>query len=408
MDFKALKSIFSGKDKKDGANRADGGRNKISGGRGAASGGRNAPTGGRNAPTGGREGKIAPVSPSRARLEKRANDDKIIKTIKIIFMTVVIVAIVGIVLSVFLYVYKPTVATVAGMGISQNDFVYQMKMMSGGSASYGSADTIAQQAINGAAETKILEKIARDRGITITQDDRDNFDYQMEYIDQLASYNAPGTSGDDYLRDNLGITKSQYKKIMESETYGRKLIDMEFEAIEIPVEDALAIYENDPGSYEEATVRHILFFYEGEHEDGTPREPEESELLALNTVARIEAGEDMAELVQELSEDGDLSNEGIYTFNRNEGFEQGFKDWTFDPDRYIGEVGICETAYGFHVMRLEDRHFITFEEAVDEITYNLKSDQVESIVNGWKNEPRFQLQINQSVYDTVVSQTLGY
>jgi len=322
-------------------------------------------------------------------------------------MTIVVVAIIGIILSIFLYVYKPTVATVAGMGISQTDFIYQINIMGGASSSYGSSDSVAQQAINGAGETKMLEKIARENGITITQEDKDNFDYQMEYIDQLASYNAPGTSGDDYLRSNLGITKSQYRKIMESETYGRKLIEAEFEKITVPEEDAMLVYESDPGTYEEVTVRHILFFYEGEHEDGTPREQEESQQLALMTVARIEAGEDMAELVQELSEDGDLSNEGIYKFNRNENFEQGFKDWSFDPDRVIGEVGICETAYGYHVMRLEDYHFITFEEAVDEIIYDIKSEQVEAIVANWKTEPRFQIQINQSVYDMVVAQTMG-
>ena len=421
MDFNWAKSLFKGKDKNA---ASDGGKKNASGGggrqerktggkRNAASGARGGMGGGKSgggAKTDGR-GKIAPVSPSRARLERRANDDKIIKNIKIAFTAIITVAIIGIVLSIFLYVYKPTVATVGGVGIEQFEFIYQLNISSNYTSEYSTVESLGQQSINNAAEMKIWETIAKERGIALTAEDREGINSQIEYIDQLAASNSTGAAtqmtGDDYLRSNIGVNKSQYKKLLESELLANYLMEMEYDQITVPDEDAQNMYDNNIASYDEATVRHILFLYEGQLDDGTTREQEESEQLAIDTVERINAGEDMAELVQELSEDTDLSNEGIYVFKRTDGFEQGFLDWTFDPERQIGDVGICETSYGYHVMRLEDFRRIPFEEAKDEIVDGIKTDEIEAITASWKEDSRFQLQINQRVYDSVISQTYG-
>lgn len=369
----------------------------------------------RNAGNNARGGKITPVSPSRARLERRANDEKIIKTIKIIFTTIVTIAIIGIIVSIFLYAYKPTVATVAGQGISQYEFVYNLKLASANASTYSTTDSIAQQALSAATEMKMMEVIAKERGITISAEDREQINSQMEYIDQMAAYDTTGGggTGDDYLIANIGINKNQYKKIMESEIYGTNLHTMEYDQLEIPEEDALNAYNANIASYEEVTVRHILFLYEGKVNEEDPdtseatRTREESEALAHATEERIKAGEDMAGLVQALSEDTDLTNEGIYTFKRADGYEQAFKDWSFEDGRQIGDVGVCETSYGYHVMKLESRRTVPFEEAKDAITDDIKTEQVESIITSWKSESRFQAKTNQRVYDSVVKETLG-
>jgi hypothetical protein len=157
-------------------------------------------------------------------------------------------------------------------------------------------------------------------------------------------------------------------------------------------------------------VRHILFLAD-EHDDHddhdemeeTLRTKEEAERLAWDVVARIAEGEDMVELVQELSEDTDLSNEGIYSFTREDGFEPGFLDWTFDDSRTIGEVGVCETTYGYHVMRLEDMSFTPFEEVRPDIEYDIKTEEVTKIKDAWKNDPKFKLQTNERVYNSLVN-----
>ena len=389
MKLNSLKSVFTSKDK-------SGGKTPQ------AQGGNAAP----------RKEKIAAVSPSRARLEKRANDEKIIKTIKIIFTTVVTVAVIGIILSIFLYVYKPTVATVGGAGIEQREFTYFLRISGMGASEYSTTETIAQQALSGAAEMKIKEVIAKERGLSIGQAEKAEIESQMTMIDQQAaqygtSSTGATTTGDEYIRSNLGISKSDYKKIMETELLGRNLEDLEFENMSIPDEDALQVYDANIADYEQVTVRHILFLFEGKEDAETPRTSEESLQLALDTVDRINAGEDMAELVQELSEDTSLTNEGIYTFSRSDSYEQGFKDWAFDPERKTGDTGYCETSYGYHVMRLEGSQTIPFEDVKDQIIDDIKYERYDAMVESWKGESRFQVQTNQRVYDSMVQQILG-
>ena len=428
MAVQWIKSLFGGKsDNPDGADSRGGGRSGSGGGSGKSRGGKtNASGGGRGGggskgATGSRGsgGKITPVSPSRARIERRANDEKIIKTIKITFTTIIIVAVIGIILSVFLYVYKPTVATVGGAGISQYEFTYQLMMAANYASEYSTPDSIGQDAMNMAAEAKIWQTIAKGRGFSLSAEDKEEINYQMDYIDQMAASSASSTgatmTGDDYLRSYYGVNKSQFRRIMESEVLMTKLYEMEYDQINVPDEDAQLMYDANFASYEEASVRHILFFYEGpdslydeDYENALIRTPEESEQLAMQVVERIMAGEDMVELVHEYSEDGDLSNDGLYTFSRTESFEPGFLDWTFDPARFVGEVGICETSYGYHVMRLEDMHVIPFEDAKESIIGQIKSDEIDAISESWKNDPQYQVQINQQVYESVIEQVLGY
>ena len=407
MDLKSIKSVFTRKSKENAKNGGKGGQ----GGKNARGAKKDGPSrggsGGKNQK--GRPGeKIAPVSPSRARLAKRSNDEKIIKIIKIIFTTLVSVAVVSIVVAIFLYAYKPSVATVGGEGISQYEFKYYLSMAAGYASEYSTVESIGKQAIDAAAESKVMHIVAKGRGLALTQEDNETIKSQLDYIDQMASSDTEHrhADGDDYLRAHAGVDKAQYKKIMEQEILRGKLYDLEYEAITVPDEDALIQYENNIAAYSEVTVRHILFLYEGK-EGGPGRTPEESEELAYETAARIKAGADMADLVQELSEDGNLSNEGIYTFTADEGYEQAFKDWAFDPDREINETGVCETSYGYHVMRLEDRRLQTFEEVREEIIYEIKQAQVESIFKSWVEDPKYTVQINQRVFDSVVAEVLG-
>ncbi|MCL2059314.1 MAG: peptidylprolyl isomerase [Oscillospiraceae bacterium] len=392
-----------------GGNRSGGGRggsNRASGGSvGGARGARSS-----NSARSGKVPPVTPVSPSRARLERRANDEKIIKTIKLIFTTIIVLAAAGLALSLFLYIYKPAVATVGGSGVAQYEFTYQLMMAQNYSSGYSLPETLGQQAMDMAAEAKILETVAKERGIALTAEDRETINEQLDYIDQMSASGMSGVNaraaGDEYMRSTYGVSRSQFRKIMEAEILMTNLYSMEFDQLTVPEEDALLYYEMDIGSYEEATVRHILFFYEGPDIEA-PREQEESERLALEMVERIAAGEDMAELVHEYSEDGDLSNDGIYIITRATGFEQGFLDWTFDGARNVGDVGICETSYGYHVMRLEDMQVMPFEEVMEDIIGDIKAEQVEYQTETWKNDPRFQVQINQRVFDSVVQQILG-
>ena len=57
----------------------------------------------------GNKEKVKPVSPAKARLEKRANDEKIVRRIKMGFIAFVSLAVVCIIIGIVLFVYKPPV-----------------------------------------------------------------------------------------------------------------------------------------------------------------------------------------------------------------------------------------------------------------------------------------------------------
>ena len=61
--------------------------------------------------------------------------------------------------------------------------------------------------------------------------------------------------------------------------------------------------------------------------------------------------ESFAALAEELSEDGgSKSNGGLYQEIYHNQMVQTFNDWIFDESRQVGDTGIVETDYGYHVM----------------------------------------------------------
>jgi len=401
MDLNSLKNVFKKKDGKaeNSAKPAAGRPQTKAAARAAASERGGAPL---------RVTKITPVSPSRARLERRANDEKIIKNIKITFMTIVILAVVGIAVSIFLYVYRPAVATVDRSAISQHEFIYQLNMAAANASAYSLPETIGNSAMNGAAQTKALEIIARERGIALTPDEKDGIESQMQYIEQIASSESSGRNarmtGDDYLRDNLGVTKAQYRQILENETLINRLMETLYNETVVPEDDVRYYFESNAGVFEIATVRHILFLYEGK---AGYRDQDESERMANDIAERIKAGDDMVELVWEYSEDTDLTNDGVYEFRRTESYEPAFINWTFNEGNQVGDVGVCETSYGYHVMRLEDVRPSQFEDVSEEIIEDVKSSELNTQLETWFGSARFQPVINQGVYESLIKQVLG-
>jgi len=100
-----------------------------------------------------------------------------------------------------------------------------------------------------------------------------------------------------------------------------------------------------------ATVRHILLLTQGKPESEKPQIRKKLE----GVLERARKGEDFAALAKEFTEDpGSKEKGGLY-----EDFERGkmvkpFEDAAFTTP--IGQIsGIVETAYGFHILKIENR-----------------------------------------------------
>ena len=110
----------------------------------------------------------------------------------------------------------------------------------------------------------------------------------------------------------------------------------------------------------ELTVRHVLFFSErwrpASHREAARRK-------AQAAIARLEAGEAFPEVAAELSEEpGAEGRQGLLQPGREGSWVAEF--WAAALALEPEEISpVTETEYGFHVLRLEDRGIVPFEEA---------------------------------------------
>lgn len=119
-----------------------------------------------------------------------------------------------------------------------------------------------------------------------------------------------------------------------------------------------ARYLTDP-EYE-LTVRHILFFSERWRPDAHRTE---AEAKAERALASLESGADFAETAARLSEEpGAEGREGLLQPGREGAWVDEF--WAAASALDVGQISpVTETQYGFHILRLEDREIVPFEES---------------------------------------------
>jgi len=134
-----------------------------------------------------------------------------------------------------------------------------------------------------------------------------------------------------------------------------------------------ALYDARADTYdvpEQVRVRHILFRLAP---DADETETEKVRAVAQSTFDRIEAGEDMAELASELSDDpGSKSQGGDLGFIGRGQMVKEFEDAAFGQQ--VGKLGLTQSSYGFHVIRVEDRREAehrSFEQVQDELATEL-------------------------------------
>lgn len=122
--------------------------------------------------------------------------------------------------------------------------------------------------------------------------------------------------------------------------------------------------ESSDNTFALANVRHILVAFEHDHNESEEHDHSEAsytdeEIAAAKAEAEEilaqwrsgEATEDsFAALANEKSDDGDGTTGGLYEDIYPGQMVANFEDWCFDEARAVGDTGIVETEYGFHVM----------------------------------------------------------
>jgi len=144
-----------------------------------------------------------------------------------------------------------------------------------------------------------------------------------------------------------------------------------------------AHYLTDP-EYE-LTVRHILFFSERWR---TAEERAAAKAKAERALDAIREGADFAETAATLSEEpGAQGRQGLLTPGRKGAWVDEF--WAAASALEPGEISpVTETQYGYHILRLEDRTIVPFEEARSRVAREI-ADRIEDsrpVLDRWVEE----------------------
>ena len=135
-------------------------------------------------------------------------------------------------------------------------------------------------------------------------------------------------------------------------------------------------------------IRHILVSFEGGKTDSTTGAVTytEAEKLAAKTkaeeiLAAFNAGEKTEEAFGKLATEkttdiGSKETGGLYTDVYPGQMVTNFNNWCFDASRTVGETGLVETEYGWHVMYFVGTTGTTYRDLMIESTL-LNNDMIE-------------------------------
>ncbi|MDR3120453.1 MAG: peptidylprolyl isomerase [Clostridiales bacterium] len=242
---------------------------------------------------------------------------------------------------------------------------------------------------------KVCNAVAQKRGLVLDEDELENLSTDISAkIDRFG-----GQEGfEELLLDEYGVTLAEYARINAQFALRQKLFEAVEAGIAVPEDEIRAAYDGDRDRYGgAATVRHILFLYEGGENQ---RSNEATRALADKMLEKVRAGEDMAGLALEYSEDpAAAENEGEYSLTRADDFVPEFIEWAFSAK--TGDTGVVETSYGCHVMRLEARADTDLEGAREKIEAELRRRGLASQLGEWMEDSEYAMTVNEAVYGSI-------
>ena len=147
---------------------------------------------------------------------------------------------------------------------------------------------------------------------------------------------------------------------------------------------------SNDNNYALVNVRHILVKFEGGKTNSTTgqttyteAEKKKAKEAAEKLLEQWKAGkateESFGELANKESDDqgGNVTNGGLYEDVYPGQMVTAFNDWCFDTERKVGDTGLVETEYGYHVM-----YFSAFSETLYR-DFMVENDLRNEKVNEW-------------------------
>ncbi len=143
-----------------------------------------------------------------------------------------------------------------------------------------------------------------------------------------------------------------------------------------------------------ANVRHLLVEFEGGKTDanGNKTYTTEEKAAAKAEAERLlkvwkdgnATEQTFIDLVKEHSDDTSAEDGGLFEdIHRESGYVPNFKNWAIDPERKVGDTGVIESEYGYHVMYYSSDDELTYRDYM--ISEDLRNADVTKWYDGINN-----------------------
>lgn len=215
------------------------------------------------------------------------------------------------------------------------------------------------------------EKKAKELNLSLTKDE------QKECKENAAQFKELNPD----ILTTYGFTEADVEEVLLSAELSRKVQEKLMENYEPAEADIQAFIEENRSEYATVTAKHVLITTTDDYGLAlSDEEITEKKALADDILQRALAGEDMATLAAEYSEDpGSASTGGEYTFARGQ-MVQEFEDASFDG--IDGEVWpeLVETSYGYHIIKTESHNEADETEIRDDFVYSEKVTYMNTVI----------------------------
>lgn len=256
-------------------------------------------------------------------------------------------------------------------------------------------------------EIKIELIKAKEAGIKLNSDDIKLIDNNFN---QIIKESGSREAAEKEVKAYYGINLSEYKEAYTDMVLAQKYISSEFSKTTVSDNEVQKYYTSNIKDFAKVTVTHILLStIDNKGVAISTDQKAEVKEKAEKLLARVAAGKNIKILAVKNSEDPAVKdNNGEYTFGKGEMVTE-FEEWAFSHS--VGDTGLVETSYGYHVMKLEKHAEIPFDDVKEKIKaflVELKfSNDFKKKLDSWRKEAQFGIQINNKTIEKVDKSLYG-
>lgn len=365
--------------------------------------------------------------------KSRVSEETVAKYIKYGFAALSLILVTVIVLVLYFTYAKITVATVGNQKITTEEFKFFLKqqkdaMLSVANIQAGTPEEAAfwnskidgedalevakKKALESVRELKIQVSKAEEQGIKLEKS-------ETSYVENIIN-NMVAQNENSRVRANqesmriYGVKLDDVRAIYEQYMLMQKLIQNEYENMQISDDDIEEYYNKNPDWYKTSSyringdeavwARHILIEVSA---DAASEEQEKEKAKAEELLQKARSGEDFAKLAKENSGDtGSAEYGGDYVFSKGEMMPE-FEEAAFNLEP--GQISdIVKTDYGYHIIKLEEKYAkdqpVSLRCAKEYREFGvsfIKSKLYEQKLEEWKKDPKYELVKKEAVYKSI-------